>query len=386
MKLCIFTSTLFFISFILGCCSKKEFSQDKIQDKLQSLKITSTDTVKVKYDGLTLLLSDVRNDKLLFFDYFKLDVIVTDLKGTILSGFNNAFIGAEDVGNNLYGTCFQSDSTIAVLSNRGYYIYSLDGKLITRYLHSFTLYNGVYMTGDFTLEYDNTRKMFVSLLTTSTDLLANKPGFYEQVRHLTVFKTDSQNYKFKIPYDPGSSYLQKEYYTPGFFAHFGIDNSNVAMVYDRDPIVYIYDLDNFRKIKSFNTYPDNFNQVVKFKFGTEVDNNTRLTAYANSSFGKIFIKGDTVITTYGSGIPIEVFEGINNLDDYNNVAYKSQHFYLQMFINGRKKIQDFELPREYPYLSSMSNNKIFLTEQMKWQNKNDGYKRYLICQFEYDSL
>lgn len=343
------------------------------------------DTVKVNYDGEILLLSDIKNGKLVFFDYFAKEILITDLKGNIEYNFNNSLLGSDNFGENIWGVRFQTDTSVTVLSENGYFIYSLKGKIIKKYLHPFEVPK-IYITGDFKLGYDYKRKMFISLLTTSTDLSSKLPEFYSQIKHLTVFKVDSQKYSWQINYEPESSFLQKEYFTSEWGAHFDISQDTIAMIYGRDPIVYLYKLSTFGKVTSFNTYPEHFKQNVKFKFNENTSDNhkLRLTGFSNSCYRKIFIKKDTVFTSYFSGIPIEVFDKIENLDDYNNLAYKTQKLYLQIFINGDKSYNDFQLPKEFPYLELLSDGRIFLSEQGRWRVKKDGYKRFLSANIRLD--
>lgn len=372
-----FLSSLSFIQ-----CSKTDNSEGLVN--LKKIDIEVIDTIKVKNNSQELLLSDFKNSKLVFFDFFSKEILITDLKGNILSKFNNSLLGMDDFGDVILGVCFQSDTSISVLSDEAYFIYTFEGKTISKYKHPFSV-DKQYLTGDFKLSYDVKRKMFASLLTTSTDLPAKVPEFYSEIKHITTFKVDSKKYDWEIKYEPESSYLQKEYFTSDWSAHFDLDRDTIALIYGRDPIVYIYGLSDFKKLASFKTYPEHFKQVVKFKFSENTSNNhkLRLTAFANSSYRKIFAQRDTVITSYTTGVPLEAFDHIENVNDYNIIAYKNQQYYLQVFVNGRKESSDYELPKEFPGLELLSNDLIFLGEQPLWENKNDGYTRFLIAKMKF---
>lgn len=362
-------------------CSKEEKAEQNSKEQLDSIAMQTMDTIKVKYDGEVLLLTDVRKDKLAYFDFFSKEILVTNRKGEIISKFNHSLLGSESFGNFIYGVHFQNDSVLSILSNKGYFMYGLNGALISKYLHTFNLDFSVYMNGDFKLSYDKKRNQFVSLLTTATDLGSNKPEFFEQARHITTFNLDSMKYSWHVPYEAEGSYLQKKYYTGEWNAHYDINDDTIGVVVGRDPIVYLYRLSDFKKLSSFSTVPEYFKQEVKFEFGSDTfsDHKKRLTSYANSDYRRIFLRGDTVFTSYSGGIPLNVFESINNLEDYNTIGVKNQKHYVQLFVNTKKTSKDLELPKEFPLLMQVSNGTLYLGEQERWLNKHDGYKRFLVC-------
>jgi hypothetical protein len=87
-----------------------------------------------------------------------------------------------------------------------------------------------------------------------------------------------------------------------------------------------------------------------------------MTGFSNSGYCRIFTRGDTVLTSYISGMPLELFKNINNIDDYNAVSSQHQDYYLQFFINGKKQARDLELPKRFPLVSLFSNGQIILSE------------------------
>jgi hypothetical protein len=178
-------------------CSEKE--KDEPSSKVTFSRI---DTVKIEYDGGTLLLADIRKDKLLFFDFFNREILVAGVDGSVLSRFNGTFLGQNYFGDMVYGVHFQNDTTVSVLSKSGYFIFDSKWKLVEKYLHPFDLSQGAYLNGAFKLGYDEKRKMFVSLLKTSTNFRLNQKEFYDEIKHLTIFKPDSQKYDYKIKYEP----------------------------------------------------------------------------------------------------------------------------------------------------------------------------------------
>ncbi len=373
-------------SFILSVFVSISCTPNKPDDGsgLKKIELQATDTVKINYSGQTLLISDFRKDMLVFFDFFSKEILITDLRGIILHHFNNSVLGADNFGDQILGVRFQTDTSISVLSDVGYFIYTLDGKTISKYKHPSHI-DKAYITGDFKLDYDQKRKMFISLLTTSTDLSSSVPEFYTEIKHITTFKLDSQKYSRMIKCEPESSFLQKEYFNNEWGVHFDINKDTIALIYGRDPIVYIYGLSSFQKKTSFKTFPEHFRSEVKFKFGENTSDNhkLRLTSFSNSTYRKIFIHGDTVTASYNAGIPLEEFKNVENLDDLNNIGYLKQQHYLQIFIKGKKEFSDFELPKEFPFVELFSKGIVILGEQSRWNLKKDGNKRFLIAQIKY---
>jgi hypothetical protein len=368
-------------AFVLVHCTSKKPDKDAGMKKIE---IHTIDTVKVNYSGQTLLLSDFRKNLLVFFDFFDKEILITNLQGTILHQFNNSLLGADNFGNQILGVRFQSDTSISVLSDNGYFIYGLNGKIISTYKHPAHV-DKVYITGDFKLNFDPKRNMFISLLTTSTDISSSIPEFYTEIKHITTFKLDSQKYSSVIKYEPESSFLQKEYFNNEWGIHFDTYKDTIALIYGRDPIVYIYGLSGFQKKASFKTFPEHFASEVRFKFGENTRDNhkLRLTSFSNSTYRKIFIRGDTVMTSYNAGIPFDEFKNIENLDDLNSIGYLKQHHYLQIFIKGKKEFSDYELPKEFPFVELLSRGIIILGEQSRWNLKKDGNKRFLIANIDY---
>lgn len=369
-------------SFSLSC--KQITKEQKIEsDSTKSdLVLVPQDTIKIKYSGHGTVLSDVRNNKLLLFDFFFKEILVTDLKGEILHKFDGTFLGSNSFGTDIFAVHFQSDTTLSVASNQGFQIYNFDGKLLKRYLHPFDLSSNRYLNGDYKLCYNDRHQFFITMLTTPTTAHVNQPQFYKEVKHLTVLDLKSGKYSFQVPYEPESSYLQTDYYNNMVAPYFDVWGDSLAVIYPRDPIVYLYSIPDFNKLTSFNTNPKVYRHEAKFKFEVKKDNKDQLLEFSNSKFFKIFIRHDTIFTSYTSGIPTEVFDGINDLETYNQVSYKYLTHYLQVFVNGKKIVKDFALPKEFPRVNLINASTVYLNEEARWHNRSDGMLRYLVCRLD----
>jgi len=364
---------------MMTCCDGTR-SETKNPENLARGSVVPIDTITVKYSGVTLLAADWSGNKILYFDFFTPEIVISDLKGNILSQFNAGLLGMNDLGDHIYGAHFLDQSTVAIVTEKGYYITDLNGNVRQRYIHPFDLNVGVYMNGDFHLDYDSKHKSFVSLLKTTSLSSINRHDFYTELRHLTVFNLDSNTYTFRIPYEQGSYYLNEKYFNNEFGPHFALHGDSVSVIYPLDPGVYTYSLNDYKLLRSFDTKPDSFRHVVKFPFGGgTIETKERLTGFANSVNYRLFSEGDTIINSYTSGIPSTFFENVNDIEQYNAGSYKHLKYYLQMFVNGEKQISDFELPKQFPMISLYKKGEMILTEQEKWMPHSDGHKRFLYC-------
>lgn len=358
------------------CSNRSEVKKSNLA--LSTGSFIPIDTINIDYDGEVLLPVDWLNNKVVYFDFFAPEILISDLEGNVTSRFNVSLMGANDLGTQIYGVTFIDNSTLAIVTENGYYITDLEGNVSERYLHPFDLRTGVYLNGDFHLDYDPTHRALISLLKTTSTSRMDRPDFYKDLRHLTVFSLESREYQVRIPYEQGSYYLNGEYFNNDFGAHFAIHDKNVSLIYPLDSKVYTYSLDDYRLLRSFETEPDSFQHAVKFPFGGgEVKAKERLTGYANSVNYRIFTEGDTIIHSYTSGIPLSFFDAVNSMDDYNAGFYKHLSYYLQMFVNGEKRFSDFKLPREFPMICLYSKGTMLLLEQEKWRSQHSDFKRFL---------
>lgn len=379
---CIFLLLPFFT-----CCQS---SKEEPNNSLSNYALIVKDSILVQRVG-SLALRD-RNqyrEEYLFSLGQTHEIIITNRKGDILYSFNPTGEGDKECGKDFLSVGYFNENSVVVLSKRGYFFYTLDGKFIRKIEDPTPIARTGGRIKTITINGDT---CLISLFKhyfdpQKYDNMLYKKEYYEQVRLFTLYNLSKKKSDLIIGYEPNGFYRQfKHFYVSTITPQisFNSDDSHFYVLLNPDNNIYVYDTRDSIKLSS--TIPiqaDYFKLPFLQPFRTQKSatefEDALKSAALNGSLDGFSVKGDTLLVVYSSGIDESKAKDINSITELNELT-NSKKSYIQVYIKEEKVSKDIEIPN-YLYRIAVFNNSqnIIMQTDFSAITERPNYSVFFIC-------
>ncbi len=347
-----------------------------------------TDSVVINHVGQLTYADFNQNDKSLLFFSEKSEIIRTDLKGEILNQFLPLNLDEGKMGKTMYSLGFFDDSTVVATSERGYFFFSLDGKLL-RSLDDISKYALPILPDIF--RYSNGGKeVLISLLKGfynpyEETITPGSVEYFERFQLLTVKDLSDETHSLAVGFEKEGLFRTKPRAYLDIFPSIAYrkDMGDIFVVFNPDPFMYIYDVGNdFSLENKIDISPEHFNNPEKPPKEIMQGDLTR-TLLMNGRFASIDVWGNRQLVVYSSGVSEEDYDGTIG-GDFQRMSEFDARFnkrYAILFENGKKLGRDVLLPKKMATAATfLSDNELLLIPNANLIEKRDRavFYRYLI--------
>lgn len=285
------------------------------------------DSLFIYKKGRTKVVDHLAN-RLLFLHEPTATLIETDLQGKVLNEFSRTGQGDDLWGEHVDNVGYFDDSTIVVVTTKGYNFYNCKGRFLRRIssrnvmalpplwrrIRSVHTAGHRYLVSRFKYQELDQAKA-VKEFGTKASLVQYQP--------LTIYDLESDTFRLAFGYEPESIFLKEDYYYPTrntFFEYNPLDSS-VLIVQSPEAKIYRYNaVDNFTLQSVYSFVPSRFSVPIKAKYGSPIpDIVTALTI--NSEFTSLHQHQDITLITYQTGVPKEIYNPL----EMQNKTYFGAH-------------------------------------------------------------
>lgn len=298
---------LVFISYILLSCSRK--TEDKsIASSLaaQEFEFEIYDSLIVDYLGMVQLMDISPNqESFLLIDQNTDSMIVANKSGKILHTFIKKGEGPDDYQGNRSGSAkFVTNDSFIVPTITGMYQYSLEGKLLKKYLPEDFTGNTNLLIPNNQVHWIDKDQIYVYSPGRYTDLGVQGINYQTGSKQLEVVDMNTGSYSPIIPFPKASKYSSdtKEYGAVDFYPTFQVANDSLYLAFRNEPKIYTYSLTNLEAPALVQPIP--FPSFIERNTNAKVENgvfNTR--DFLLGTINSIFVGEDnSMLIFYLSGL------------------------------------------------------------------------------------
>lgn len=368
-------SILLLITLIMGACHQNHTKN------LKTFSIEIYDSIIVKPELSEL--SELSNDfcildynptKKIFLGYNFTNnekVYIFDKSGEILYSTN--FSGFDDVK-------FFDDTSIVFFCGNYANFYHYQNNTLLRKLKTDTMdYHGTRR--NYTIFHKNPKKPFVFYHGYNHILsIADKNLYLDSNKFYNIFSFDDSTHKRFIEFEAGSIYKNPKYYCSSIASQYAIDKANAILylIWEYEPMIYQYDLNNYSLIKKYPLEPDYFGEIKQFEFDDTATNGRMYfeTQQTNSFYFKIFFVADTLFLQYIKGCDKK--DATTSFDEINQVMAKQKR-YMQIYHKSAKVCYDILLPKRISAVAQvLSSNEIIFYSYPSTEDKKNKQVTFLI--------
>ncbi|GEM_PF-4384923 len=375
---------------VLACSRDETVSIDGGKnEELQEFIFQPYDSLTVDYlAGLFVMADKTNNGLFLGLDFMDKTVILFDSAGEIVNTFNRAGADPWSFGNYLYAIGFNNDSTINVLTEKGVYFYSLQGKLLKKlsYKGNFSGFQLNSQLQILPIELSDSTYL-LTLTDFATDLRLSQPEFYQEARYFTLINTTNNKRQHFVSMEESTLYKQDKYYYPARVCPaFDVDRSKgeLRVKYPLGNKMFTYSLlDNFKLIKITDVTPEHMDTPV----GVPFDKPNSYTGFSTNGFySHIFARGDTTFLFYTTEFDVNKFELTTQTKffadpagNYNQYRHLYTANYCQIFVGERKLCKDIKLPEDGAFVAWVDNlHSIIIGKETNTLDREEDSKKYYL--------
>lgn len=376
--------------FFYTSCNEASEKKSVFSNQVESTNLISynvIDSIECDFVDNLMLVGDIYKDSLIAtFNAFSGNVRILNMNGELLSFFNNSGYDNQGMGQFIGGITFLNNGSLMILSDVGFYNYSIDGELLNYSRHSdhIELTGGLFMSGQLKLHKIRNKDEitgFVSLINLTSNSGVNQNDFYSEVKLINKVDYPSFDYLQFLEYPKESIYLNSDGYYHNLYPLFSISGDSILnVIFNLEGILYQYDLKSLKLIRILHVEPSNFNICSPFKFGTS--SNDFLVTLKSDYYTNIFSQGDTILLTYQKWN--DPNNEIKTRQDYSSEGYKYREYYLQVIVENSNQQYEMKLPENYPYLSAYNNGKLYLTEEKSFKNVEPNSENILVVKLNFE--
>lgn len=372
-----------------SCIQQKDKEEDNraIVFK-EGLSIEVVDTIQCEIvDNLAIVGRDIYKDSLIvILNPLSGNIRIVNFYGKVIKDFKRSGYDNLGFGQYLGGVTFLNDGSLMVLSDLGFYNYSIDGDLKSYFRHSneIEMAGGLFVSGQLNLQQIETSNSqvigFVSMINLINTSGVNQKEFYSEVRLLNKVEYPSYNYQQFLEYPDKGIYKQTNGYYHNHYPLFSLTNNKILnVIYNLEGIIYQYDIESMKLVSTLDIEPDNFTTCSPFDFGTS--SNDYVVTLKSDYYTNIFSSGDTLLLTYTKWLDDN--NELQSVSDINSKGYLHKKYYLQILIQSTREIFEIELPKHYPYLQAVSNGKLLLQQEVHHLETEPNTENILVVKLKF---
>ncbi len=380
---------LLLLAVVVISCINQE--QEKKTDLLNYSLIVK-DSLVIKKIGSLILQDRNSKEEYLFSINQNYEIIITDRKGNILYSFNPTGEGDKECGNSFLCVGYFSENSIVVLSRRGYFFYTLDGKFIrkiedpTPIARTGGKIKTIILNGD-TCLISLFKHYFDPL---KYDNMLFKKEYYEKVRLFTLYNVTKQHSSLVIGYEPNSFYRQFQHFYVSTIPpqiSFNPQNNRFYVLLNPDTNIYVYDTkDSIYLAKVIPIQADYFKLSFlqpfrEKKSDTEFEDALK-SAALNGSLDGLATKNDTLLISYTTGIDADKAKNLSSIAELNAIMlYKKS--YMQVYVKDKRISNDIPIPENLFRVAVFNNtNDIIMQTAFSTMPERPNYSVFYICKLE----
>ena len=355
--------------------------------KTDGLSIQVIDTVRCAFVDDVPVVGDVYQDSLIaFLNPISGYVRIVDFTGKVISGFNKSGYDHEGFGQYLGGVSFLKDGSLMLLSDVGFYNYSVNGNLIAHHEHSkkIDMTGGLFFSGQLNLQrIENSEGEvtgFISTINLVANSRVNQKDFYDEVTLLNKVTYPAFSYSAVLKYPENSIYRQANGYYHKHYPLFTLANDDILnVIYNLEGIIYQYDLKSMELANTVDIEPDDFTICPPFDFGTGP--NDFVVTMKSDYYTNIFSSGDTIMATFSKWFNDN--DEIKSSSDMNDKGHQYRKYYLQVFIQSTNRLYEIQLPEHFPHLRTLTNGKLLLMQEVRFMDVEPDTENILIAKLSF---
>lgn len=378
---------VFFLVVLLGFSCTDDRDHPSTDMKLKyagSDELLVLDTLRFDIQSDRSVLGDVYNDSLfLFFEFYGERIFLADKEGRVRSVIRQSGFQDTGYGTVVGGVKFLSDSTFLLLSDYGLFTYNLDGKLKNRFLHRSRIPdvtgNGLYTSGEFKIipwQNEAGEKGLFTLLDLSTDAPGNSKQHMKESRLIRFinFSEDTSYHGF-MPYPKNSIYDTDAGFYHNRYPLFTMRNDDIYVMLSLEPTLYHLTINTLDSINILGKFEFPLKTPEPFSFGSS--NNDWYFSQMSDKFNSLDHFQDGLIVSFQQWNP-KPFD--LTLAQFKEDGRRGEHYnYFLYFIDPiEKTYSTIDLPREYPYLSKVIEEKFYLRQSIFTMDSEPNTENYLV--------
>ena len=379
---------LLFFAVLLACTTEKSNKDETEIDVADKPELVVTDSIVIEHVGRLIMTDyDRSNQIFLCYDLSTNEILTVGRHGSILTKFMRET--NDDIGYGIHqanpGVGFYGDSSIVVSSLSGIYFYTFSGDLLRKIGNSNNSgYPNLNMRSKI-ISYDLNEERYVlaSLNGDDYEFAGDQPEFYDLVRQLTIVNLDKEIFSMEIGFEKGSLYKNEfRYAEQSAYYEINPSGTELYIIYNYDPQLFVYDLVTFDLKRTISTEPDFFKVKEKARFGEKMP--LFESFLLNSRYYGFHLFEDRLILEYhDSGLkeadigqrPVTPEVGMK----LNRAAIKNM--YVQIFDNEKKTYGDLKVPAGLAYLMTVLDRDKFLFSADRNLIERD-YEVFYVCELK----
>jgi hypothetical protein len=347
-------AVLNFLIFLLISCNTKNNEVSK--DFTEKYRLVVYDTLNIKNVGQYLFPISYTKDRIALTNLLSSDTIIqSDFNGNILNKFRVRGDSPETVGSTVFCMGYVDDSSIAVISNKGLFLYNLEGKLFFKFLRKnpSRLAGGIARMRRLLSFYEKNEAYILAHWIPFVDEdkfedINVQKKLYDQTKFLTVFNIQKQTHSFAVPFEPNSIFLtENKGYNEQHLFDYNRENKKIYSLISPEKIVRVYSQDGKKLEKSIEIYPKEFILRKVHPFGSP-QNQEDVNMLVNSEFRSIDVSEDGKFTlvSYQTGIPEEEYKKAKAQSEIPNIMRVFNKHYVLLLESDEQKSESILLPQD----------------------------------------
>ncbi|MHA7130990.1 hypothetical protein [Algoriphagus namhaensis] len=232
-------------SLIISCSSEEKVEQT---EEL-SFEWEFVDSLDFEYLGNPIL-ADIHmaGDKALFYDFASANILITDLKGNLVSEFNKTEDTPDSYGFMMNLPGFFKADQISVMGMAGIFLYDLEGNMITRVKHPESIGGAAFMAmAGKSMEKINLggKDYILSKSVRGRDSYPGETRFYDLYRALELVDPDSGESTEMIPFEDGTLFKNGlGYWESDYMPAFEAKDEKIYIAMGGEGILRVYEMEN----------------------------------------------------------------------------------------------------------------------------------------------
>jgi hypothetical protein len=318
---------------------KPEFTLEKV------------DSIIVKEtERLTILDCNKTKNTLLVYMPQSLSVLEVTMQGEKLNKFSLKDHFELEHGKLIDHIGYYSDSSIVIVTPKGYFFYTMKGALINKIEQTAPFTAGMFLK--IKPLKQGTENLLVSVRPSFQDPNFNQRNsreYYNTFKALTLFNLNKGESHREFGFENNSVFKKFDYYYTNRLYYFDVDSAKklVYLLYNPNHNVYVYSLNHGIHLDTIvPTQPDYFNLSEKLPFKSSKSGDIDRILGVNSQYYSVNAFDDYIMTSYSTGIPADKYDEMRSATEYTNYFKKYNKNFIQIFKGYKKMGSDIELPQD----------------------------------------